>query len=209
MRLEEIKDFCIRQGFRPKKDQAGKLAEYMNMLHRWNRRMNLVGPKTPRDILEGLIADSLYLSSFFRELSLPEDPLSLDLGAGAGLPGIPLRTFWTPGTYYLIEIRQKRVFFLRHVLRTLELPRTHVLWKRVEDLDPGTADIVISRAFMPLQKLLPLAANLLGRKGRIVLMSGEDLDKAPSGWEIEAAVDYSAGGRTRYLFSLLPNSCSS
>ena len=75
------------------------LAVYLEMLCRWNAAMNLVGARSWQDILARLVADSFHLASFLEELPLPEEPLSWDLGSGAGLPGIPLRMAWTRGGY--------------------------------------------------------------------------------------------------------------
>lgn len=207
MRPEDIEKFCHKHGFRPTPEQAGKLAEYTGILGKWNQKMNLVGAQTPRCILDDLISDSLYLYSFLHGLSLPKAPISLDLGAGAGIPGIPLRIIWETGTYYLIEIREKRVFFLRHVLRSLHLKDTHVLRKKAQDLpgDPG-ADIIISRAFQPLQKLLPLAENLIRPRGRVIVMANSEPRENPPGWRTEDRLEYPAGKSLRYLFSLVPKS---
>lgn len=208
MHPEEIEKFCLKHGFRPTPEQAGKLAEYTDTLGKWNQKMNLVGAQNPRCILDDLIADSLYLYSFLNSLSLPKAPLSLDLGAGAGIPGIPLRIIWEPGTYYLIEIREKRVFFLRHVLRSLNLGDTHVLREKAQNLPgdlPG-ADIVISRAFQPLEKLLPLAENLIRPRGRVIIMANSEPQDTPPAWRTEAGLEYPAGHGFRYLSSLVPKS---
>ncbi len=65
------------------------LAVYLELLTRWNRVMNLVGPHAWRDIFTRLVVDSLHLGPFLRRLPLPAAPLTWDLGAGAGLPGLP------------------------------------------------------------------------------------------------------------------------
>jgi len=211
MHPEEIEKFCLKHGFWPTPEQAGKLAEYTGTLGKWNQKMNLVGAQTPRCILDDLIADSLYLYSFLNSLSLPKAPLSLDLGAGAGIPGIPLRIIWEPGTYYLIEIREKRVYFLRHILRSLNLEDTHVLRKKAQDLPGGLpgADTVISRAFQPLHKLLPLAQNIIRPQGRVIIMANSEPEEIPPAWRTADQLEYPAGENSRYLFSLVPKSAPS
>lgn len=73
------------------------LGVYLEMLCQWNKAMNLVGPHSWQDMLTRLVADSFHLASFLDSLSVPAAPLTWDLGAGAGLPGIPLRMLWTKG----------------------------------------------------------------------------------------------------------------
>ena len=77
--------------------QASHLAVYLGLLTRWNKAMNLVGPRHWRDIMGELVTDSMHLAEVLCEAHLPEDPLALDLGAGAGIPGIPLRILWPRG----------------------------------------------------------------------------------------------------------------
>ncbi len=95
-----------------------------------------------------------------------------DLGAGAGLPGIPLRMVWHDGEYHLIEVREKRALFLSTVLAQLQstqspLPHTHVFRGRVEEffdqqIAAGKyANIIVSRAFMPWAEVLELVKGVL------------------------------------------------
>ena len=107
-------------------DALPSLLEYVNMLMRWNARMNLVGARTWEEAVEDLIADCLRLKDFLETLPLADDPVSWDPGAGAGLPGIPLRCVWNKGTYHMIEVRSKRALFLSQVLGTIDLARTYV-----------------------------------------------------------------------------------
>ena len=136
------------------------LAEYLEMLCQWNKAMNLVGPHTWQDILGRLAVDSFHLAAFLDKLDLPEAPLCWDLGAGAGLPGIPLRMVWTRGAYYMVEVREKRALFISSVLSRLQLPSTHIFRGPVEHFFQGQyykADCILSRAFMPWRQLLELA----------------------------------------------------
>lgn len=100
------------------------LAEYLQLLCRWNKAMNLVGAHHWRDAMQRLVADSFHLATFLDGLPLPEDPLCWDLGSGAGLPAIPLRMAWQRGTCWLVEAREKRALFLSTVLARVPLPGT-------------------------------------------------------------------------------------
>ena len=107
-------------------EEARLLAVYLGLLVKWNSRMNLVGPSAWPEMLETLIRDSWHLADLLRTIE-PQPAETLDLGAGAGLPGIPLRVFWTSGDYWLVEPRQKRAMFMEQAAAHMRLPRTRVI----------------------------------------------------------------------------------
>ena len=197
--------------------QAGQIATYLGLLVTYNARMNLVGPSHWRTVFETLVVDSIHLADFLPTLNLPDAPLVLDLGAGAGLPGIPLRILWNPGEYWLAEVRQKRCSFMRTALGRLHLAGTSVFEGRAEDVlahvaeDKGIepaglqADLVLSRAFMPREELLPFVRPMLKSGGRLVLLSNDPPPKSGAfsdGWTLEKSKSYHAAGTTRYFWSL-------
>ncbi|MBU1002808.1 MAG: class I SAM-dependent methyltransferase [Proteobacteria bacterium] len=190
--------------------QAGLLAEYLGTLAKWNRSMNLVGADHWRDALSNLVADSWHLADFLTTQSLPESPRCLDLGAGAGLPGIPLRVFWEAGDYTLVEIRLKRVAFMRFVLSRMRLERTLVAGCRVEELPEESfpVDLVLSRAFMPWDELLALVGPWLAPGGLCVIMANEEPPRQFPGWETVRVSGYPAPGGQRYFWALSPASSS-
>jgi 16S rRNA (guanine527-N7)-methyltransferase len=87
------------------------LAVYLELLVRWNAAFNLVGPDGWREIFTHLAADSFYLADFLSRLPLPDASQTWEFGAGAGLPGIPLRLVWTQGEYCMVERRKNGRFF--------------------------------------------------------------------------------------------------
>ena len=131
---------CAAAGFPLTKEQSSQLAIYLDLLMRWNRMMNLVGARHWRDALDDLILDSFHLAAFLREHilpTLPPSPVTWDLGAGAGLPGIPLRMVWHDGTYCMVESRDKRTIFLSTVLARCPLKGTQVFRGRAEQFMEG------------------------------------------------------------------------
>lgn len=193
--------------------QADSLAMYLDQLIKWNRKMNLVGKSDWRTVFDTLVVDSLYLADFLTGLKLAENPLSLDLGAGAGLPGIPLRSLWQDGDYWLIEVREKRSLFMRSVLGRLKLPGTGVFHGRAEDalarLDnaghAATADLILSRAFMPWPKLLDFVQEMLRDTGTLVILSNDappQADELPTDWQLADVASYPAAGSERFFWSL-------
>jgi 16S rRNA (guanine527-N7)-methyltransferase len=197
-------------------DQAELLAVYLDQLVKWNKKMNLVGPSDWRTVFDRLVVDSLFLADFVAGLNLGGHPLSLDFGAGAGLPGIPLRVLWREGDYWLVEVREKRATFMKSALGHLKLPATSVFLGKAEDaLDrlsrPGyqaTADLILSRAFMPWQKLLDFIRPMLrcetDRSGTAVILANDpppDEFAIPAGWQLGDAASYPAAGGERYFWS--------
>lgn len=191
-------------------DQAHLLASYLDQLIKWNKKMNLVGRSTWQDVFNTLVVDSLYLADFLAGLKTGESPLTLDLGAGAGLPGIPLRCLWQDGSYWLVEVREKRSLFMGSVLGKMKLPHTKVFNGRAEDalekIEADTADLILSRAFMPWRKLLEFTHPMLRQGGVIVILANDPAPEAgdlPDGWTLGEVTSYRAAKGTRYFWSLI------
>lgn len=183
--------------------QAKLLAVYLESVVAWNRKFNLVGPYGWEKVLEELVADSWHLADFVETLPLPDAPRTLDLGAGAGLPGIPLRVFWDAGDYRLVEMRSKRVVFMRLVLGKMKLPGTSVVGGKVESLGSGElpVDFVVSRAFKPWREVLGITSGLVDAGGVCVIMVNElpDDGDVPEGWQGAGAKTYEVAGKHRHF----------
>jgi 16S rRNA (guanine527-N7)-methyltransferase len=181
-------------------EESTLLSVYLGLLVKWNARMNLVGPSTWPEILQNLIQDSWHLSDLLHTVA-PQPGQTLDLGAGAGLPGIPLRVFWQQGEYFLVEPRQKRALFMEQALAHMRLPRTKVICARMEALPAARrdADLIVSRAFMPWQKLLVAVKDCLAPQGRVLVMSNETSAETVEGYRLEMVRDYAVAGKKRYF----------
>jgi 16S rRNA (guanine527-N7)-methyltransferase len=152
-------------------DAVGALLAFRDELLRWNARVNLTAVTEPREVLEKHFVDSLAI--------LPEvrgGSTLLDLGAGAGFPGIPLKIALPALTATLVDSAGKKVAFMKSVIARLGLEGIRVLQARVggsaqrEGLDP--ADVVVSRALMDAERWVPLAEKYVGPGGRVVAMMG-------------------------------------
>lgn len=175
------------------------LAAYLEVLVKWNRRVNLVGPASGAEILETLVQDSWLLADLLHTLD-PQPEIILDLGAGAGLPGIPLRIVWNSGHYFLVEPRQKRAIFMSQALAALRLPNTFVLNMRMEELPPAsrTAELIVSRAFRPWRELLASARDYLAPDGRLLVMASTPRpDTEAPGYVLERTQEYTVAGKSR------------
>jgi 16S rRNA (guanine527-N7)-methyltransferase len=189
-------------------DALAPLGLYLSLLMRWNRVMNLVGAKNWREALR-LAADSFFLARFLEGLPLPARPLAWDLGAGAGLPGIPLRMVWQAGEYHLVESREKRAVFLNAALARLALPQTTAVCERAEHffarmLAQGRpADCILSRAFMPWKTLLPFVADSLTPDGFVCIAAkSPPPEMLPEPWALAAECAYELDGAQRFFWAL-------
>ncbi|MDR1777893.1 MAG: 16S rRNA (guanine(527)-N(7))-methyltransferase RsmG [Desulfovibrio sp.] len=185
------------------------LIAYVELLAQWNKAFNLSGVRRPADMLAFLAADSFYLADFLPRLSLPAEPEVWDLGAGAGLPGIPLRLLWTDGQYHMVERREKRALFLSTVLAGLKLPRTTVFRGSVEDFfvsrrqPRDRADAIVSRAFLPWPRLLELTRPHLRPGGALLVLAAEKAPaRLPEHWMLTNEYAYDIADKKRRFWAL-------
>ena len=135
------------------------LDRYLRILEQWSARMNLVATRSRDEIIDRHLIDSLALARWARTARV-----AVDLGSGAGFPGVPLAVIAPRVRFHLIEPRTKRSSFLRHVARTIGLRNVEVweasaeTWRIDEEVD-----LVVARA---------ISVDLLGAFARRVLASG-------------------------------------
>jgi 16S rRNA (guanine527-N7)-methyltransferase len=137
------------------------LSRYLAELDLWRRRTNLTGPMAA----EELVAHSL--ESAFGEKLIPDGARLLDIGSGAGLPGLPLAIFRPDLEVTLLEPRGKRAAFLRHALRTIPVLNAEVLEERVEKVLKPLYDVATIRALSDLKRVLS-RPDFLQSEGLIV-----------------------------------------
>ncbi len=164
-----------------------RLALYVDLLIDWNRRINLVSPNSIGDIWRRHILDSAQL---FRLLPLGDarKPAQLvDLGSGAGLPGLVLAIMGA-GEVHLVDSDQRKAAFLREAIRVTGAPAI-VHPQRAEKVKGLLADVVTSRALAPLPVLLDLAAPFLKPGGVALFLKGgkaeEELTAAQKVWRMQ------------------------
>ena len=149
-------------------DQLGSLDRYLDLLLKWNAKMSLTAIRDPQEIARRHFGESLFAG----EQLNPVDGATLaDLGSGAGFPGLPIATLFPRVEVTLIESQQKKVAFLREVIRSLALKNARVHAGRAEG-SGLQADIVTLRAVENFGSILPVAASLLARHGRLTLLIG-------------------------------------
>jgi 16S rRNA (guanine527-N7)-methyltransferase len=152
--------------------QRRQFARYADELLFWNMRMNLVSLKSGLDLPVRHFLDSLtplpYLGDEISDL--------IDLGSGAGFPGLPIKIARPDLTVRLLEASRKKSSFLRQVVRGLGLAGIEVLNRRAEAGATGTGyDVVISRATWKLPEFVAWGRAFLKPGGRLVAMKGADI----------------------------------
>ncbi len=160
---------------------------YQEELIKWNRKINLIARNTaPIDILERHFLDSLTLLPLLDKYGSAEASL-LDVGSGAGFPGMVLAVARPEFQVTLLEPRQKRVNFLRHIIRTLHLDNVEVLAERLEQTAglTETFTFITSRALAERGRFLEMIGELSGSSGMVLLMQArEDTNPLPASWQV-------------------------
>lgn len=155
---------------RVSRETLERLTVYHGLLRKWQPSINLVGPKTLDEAWSRHFFDSAQLWSY-----LPPDTRTLvDLGSGAGFPGLVLAVMGVPDVH-LIESDARKCAFLREVARTTDTKVT-IHNRRIEAVAPFAADVVTARALAPLSALLTWAAPFLSGGGTALFLKGQTAD---------------------------------
>lgn len=150
-------------------NQLAWISTYIDVLLKWNARMNLTAVRDPEQIVQRHFGESLFAA---RHLVARDSTITFaDMGSGAGFPGIPMKIY-APGLQStLIESHGKKATFLREVCRTVSFTNINVFSGRAEDWKQ-TAELVTLRAVEKFEKVLPVGAALVAPQGRLALLIG-------------------------------------
>jgi 16S rRNA (guanine527-N7)-methyltransferase len=160
---------------------ARRLLRYLELLEKWNRTYNLTAVRELQAMVTRLILDSLSAHPFLRGDRV------LDVGSGAGLPGIPLAIFNPDREFVLLDSNGKKIRFMRHAVMDLGLPNVAVEQGRAEQYHPTALfDTVISRALGSLGDLAATAGHLCRGGGHLLALKGRypknELAELPPGY---------------------------
>lgn len=160
------------------KDQVRRFELFRAELLTWNRKMSLLSLKTPYDLPVKHFVDSLTVLPLLDNDGEGRAIRLLDLGTGAGFPGIPLKIMCKYIDLTLVDASRKKASFLKHALRVLELEQATVLNARIESIVDGRTsyDFVVSRATFSLAVLITLAYPFLSPGGTLISMKGKPAD---------------------------------
>jgi 16S rRNA (guanine527-N7)-methyltransferase len=169
------------------------LLHYLGQLEKWNRAYNLTAVRDPEEMVTRHILDSISVAPYISGQRI------IDVGTGAGLPGIPLALAYPDQHWTLLDTNGKKVRFLEHVIGELGLPNAHAVQARVEEYtEDGWFDTVVCRAFTSLPDFVAVSGHLAAPEGRLVAMKGklpqQELDALPGGWEAAAVEQLAVPG---------------
>lgn len=162
-------------------EAVATLCNYIDLLHQWNQRYNLTALRDPGEMVSRHLLDSLAVLPCLRGGRV------LDVGTGAGLPGIPLAVACPEKHFALLDSNGKKVRFVTHAVTALGLKNVEIVQTRAEDYRPAEPfATVISRAFAQLKDFLLLTAHLCAPDGRWLAMKGapteSELQNLPAGF---------------------------
>lgn len=143
------------------------LLKYVNLIYRWNKVYNLTSVKSIESMLAKHIIDSLTVLAY-----LPRKSKILDVGTGAGLPGIPLAMVNNNLEVSLLDSNSKKTCFLRQVANDLELKNTIIINSRIEDLQLNNYEYIISRGFASLINFFEITRHLHQPGTKLIAMKG-------------------------------------
>jgi len=181
-----------------------KFDALLDELERWNQKVNLTAIRDRDEMVTAHIDDSLAAQPLLRGGRI------LDVGTGAGFPGLPLAIAEPQREFHLIDSNNKKIMFVQHVAGLLGLDNVTAVKTRSEDYAPGYRfDTVIARALAALPKLVEIAGHHVREDGVFVALKGrypaEELEEVPEPWNyrvIELRVPgLAAGSRHAVLMS--------
>lgn len=160
-----------------------QLLNYLALMQNWNRVYNLTSITDPSDMVYLHIIDSLVIDPYLHGIT------NLDVGTGAGLPGIPLAITRPDKQWTLLDKNSKKTRFLTQAVAELKLTNVNITHNRCEDFHPPSGfDSILSRAFGSLQMFAETTEHLLNERGMLIAMKGkypeEELKHIPEHFQL-------------------------
>jgi 16S rRNA (guanine527-N7)-methyltransferase len=165
--------------------QAAQMMRLLDELDDWNQRMNLTGIRERAQQVTKHLLDSLSVLPYLRGQRI------VDIGTGAGFPGLPLAIAQPDAHFTLVDSTAKKLKFIEHVVQLLGLTNVATVHVRAESFHPRERfDCVLSRAVGPIETFVKWSGHLCVGGGRLLAMKGRypegELAKLPSGWKLAA-----------------------
>ena len=179
MNFEEFKKEWTKQypenATKITEEQMQKFFFYMELLLEWNQKMNLTAITDPKEILLKHFLDSMSIHPY-----IEQEKKVIDVGTGAGFPGIPLAIICPNTSFTLIDALNKRILFLKEVVTKLQLDNVIVEHARAEDFAKENRekyDIATSRAVANLPVLLEYLLPFVKKEGKCICMKGPNIQE--------------------------------
>lgn len=154
-------------------NKTEKFESYIKELIAWNEKFNLTSITDPEEIRIKHFEDSL---SVLQAIDLKNEKV-LDIGTGAGFPGIPLKIARPDIKLTLMDSTKKKTEFLKHIIKALDLSDVKVVWGRAGEVLLGHFDVVVARAVAKLPKLVPIALTYLKPGGLLIAQKGPEVEE--------------------------------
>lgn len=189
--FKEMQEKSTGLGVRFFMEQAEQFFEYMNLLIEWNEKMNLTAITEPSEIIQKHFVDSLTILN-----RIEDNQKVVDVGTGAGFPGIPLAIMNPKLEITLVDSLNKRLVFLQEVINKLKLKNIEIVHARAEDFGQNKNyrekfDIATSRAVANLSTLSEYLLPLVKVNGKCICMKASDVDEEIE--EAKKAIDVLGG----------------
>jgi 16S rRNA (guanine527-N7)-methyltransferase len=180
--IEAIKNALAELGQTYPQHTAEKLATLLSELARWNQRVNLTAIRDPEDMISGHLLDSLSVRPLLNGSRI------LDIGTGAGFPGVPLAIVEPERSFVLVDSNNRKIMFVQHVIGLLGLTNVTAEKARTEDFAPGNRfATVIARAVAALPRLIEIAGHHVREDGVFIALKGRypatELEHIPDTWD--------------------------
>jgi 16S rRNA (guanine527-N7)-methyltransferase len=173
---EQLEKACQELSLKPTKQQQERLLEYLRQLLKWNKTYNLTAIRDPELALVQHVFDSLAiikpLNNFIQQRDQDKNAV-LDVGSGAGLPGVIIATMMPKVIVTCVDTVEKKMAFVRQVSGVLALTNVKAIHQRVELMQDEKFDVVTSRAFATLQDFATLAGERVEKNGILLAMKGK------------------------------------
>lgn len=163
---ELLRPFLDESSLSP--DKIAQVSDYLDLLLKWNAKVNLTAVREAAGIVQRHFGESFFAA---RHLLSQQGSSAIDLGSGAGFPGLPMKIWFPDLEVTLIESNQKKVAFLREAIRTMGMEKVEVVAKRGEEIGLR-ADLVTIRAVERFESALAIAGRMVAAEGQIGLMIG-------------------------------------
>jgi 16S rRNA (guanine527-N7)-methyltransferase len=178
-----------------------KCARLLCELERWNARINLTAIREPREMVGGHLLDSLAIRPLIHGKSL------IDIGTGAGFPGLPIAISEPALSVELLDSNARKIGFVQHVIGELDISNATAVRSRAENYAPGKRfDTVIARALASIPRLIELGGHLVAEKGVMLALKGrypaDELEEMPDAWDYEVTELTVPGLEARHVVTL-------
>ena len=199
MNYLDLQKALLNEGINVSDNQLALFQQYSSLLISWNEKFNLTAITDEKQIIEKHFLDSLFLAKYINL----DNKKVLDIGTGAGFPGIPLAIIFPNASFYLSDSNGKKITFLKEVVKELNLNNVTIIQSRIEEMNKyrDQFDYVSARALKQLNILIELAIPLCKINGSLIAYKGpnyvDEIDLSKNALkQLDAVIDNS------YLYSL-------